>query len=64
VWGALAERNKDLLKTGAPVYLEGSLQNNEYMKNGEKRYEMRLQAYKLQSLARSQAVSPEQGMSR
>jgi single-strand DNA-binding protein len=53
-WGLVADRAKDILHKGSPVYLEGRLRSNSWeTKDGEKRSAMKLEAYKVQSLARS-----------
>jgi single-strand DNA-binding protein len=53
-WGLVADRAKDILHKGSPVYLEGRLRTNEWeTKDGQKRSMMKLEAYKVQSLARS-----------
>jgi single-strand DNA-binding protein len=54
VWGLVADRAKDILHKGSPVYLEGRLRSNNWeTKDGEKRSGMKLEAYKVQSLARN-----------
>jgi len=54
VWGMVADRAKDILHKGSPVYLEGRLRSNNWeTKDGEKRSGMKLEAYKVQSLARN-----------
>jgi single-strand DNA-binding protein len=54
VWGLVADRAKDILHKGSPVYLEGRLRTNSWeTKDGEKRSAMKLEAYKVQSLSRS-----------
>jgi len=54
VWGLVADRAKDILHKGSPVYLEGRLRSNSWeTKDGEKRSGMKLEAYKVQSLARN-----------
>ncbi len=54
VWGLVADRSKDILHKGSPVYLEGRLRSNSWeTKDGEKRSAMKLEAYKVQSLARN-----------
>jgi single-strand DNA-binding protein len=64
-WGSVADRSKDILKKGSPVYLEGRLRSNSWEgKDGVKRSEVRLEAYKIQSLAKNQSMGQDQGMSR
>jgi single-strand DNA-binding protein len=54
VWGLVADRAKDILHKGSPVYLEGRLRSNNWeTKDGEKRSGMKLEAFKVQSLARN-----------
>ena len=54
VWGLVADRARDILHKGSPVYLEGRLRTNSWeTKDGEKRSTMQLEAYKVQSLARN-----------
>ena len=54
VWGLVADRARDILHKGSPVYLEGRLRSNSWeTKDGEKRSGMKLEAYKVQSLARN-----------
>ncbi len=60
-WGLVADRAKDILHKGSPVYLEGRLRSNSWeTKDGEKRSAMRLEAYKVQSLARNASRSQGQ----
>ncbi|HAT72680.1 MAG TPA: single-stranded DNA-binding protein [Elusimicrobia bacterium] len=59
VWGEAAERCKDKLKKGSPVMVEGRLINAEYTdKAGQKRKEIKINARRVQSLAKS---GPEAG---
>lgn len=61
VWGAVADRAQHFLKKGSPVYLEGRLRSQSWQtRDGQKRSMMRLEAYKVQSLARGQARSQGQ----
>ena len=61
VWGVVADRAKDLLHKGSPVYLEGRLKTDDWQtKDGEKRSIMRLEAFKVQSLAKAQSRSQGQ----
>ena len=60
-WGAVADRAQSFLKKGSPVYLEGRLRSQSWQtRDGQKRSMMRLEAFKVQSLARSQARSQGQ----
>jgi len=59
VWGEAAERCKEKLKKGSPVMVEGRLINSEYTdKAGQKRKEIKINARRVQSLAKS---GPEAG---
>jgi single-strand DNA-binding protein len=61
VWGIVADRASSFLKKGSPVYLEGRLRSQSWQtKDGQKRSIMRLEAFKVQSLARGQARSQGQ----
>jgi len=61
VWGLVADRARDILHKGSPVYLEGRLRSNSWeTKDGEKRSAMKLEAYKVQSLARNPSRSQGQ----
>jgi single-strand DNA-binding protein len=61
VWGLVADRAKDILHKGSPVYLEGRLRSNSWeTKDGEKRSGMKLEAYKVQSLSRNPTRSQGQ----
>ena len=61
VWGLVADRARDILHKGSPVYLEGRLRSNSWeTKDGEKRSGMKLEAYKVQSLARNPSRSQGQ----
>jgi single-strand DNA-binding protein len=58
LWGVVADRAKTFLHKGAPVYLEGRLRSSSWQtKDGQNRSMLRLEAYKIQSLARSQSQS-------
>jgi single-strand DNA-binding protein len=60
-WGAVADRAREFLKKGSPVYLEGRLRSQSWQtRDGQKRSMMRLEAFKVQSLARGQARSQGQ----
>jgi single-strand DNA-binding protein len=60
-WGVVADRARDILKKGSPVYLEGRLRSQSWQtRDGQKRSMMRLEAFKIQSLARGQARSQGQ----
>ena len=60
-WGAVADRAQSFLKKGSPVYLEGRLRSQSWQtRDGQKRSMMRLEAFKVQSLARGQARSQGQ----
>ena len=64
VWGMVADRAKSFLHKGSPVYLEGRLRSSSWQtKDGQNRSMLRLEAFKVQSLARSQSRSqgPEVG---
>jgi single-strand DNA-binding protein len=61
VWGAVADRASTFLKKGSPVYLEGRLRSQSWQtRDGQKRSMMRLEAFKVQSLARGQIRSQGQ----
>jgi single-strand DNA-binding protein len=61
VWGVVADRAREFLKKGSPVYLEGRLRSQSWQtRDGQKRSIMRLEAFKVQSLARGQARSQGQ----
>jgi len=61
VWGLVADRAREFLKKGSPVYLEGRLRSQSWQtKDGQKRSMMRLEAFKVQSLARGQSRSQGQ----
>ena len=61
VWGMVADRARSILHKGSPVYLEGRLRSNAWQtRDGQKRSIMRLEAFKVQSLARGQARSQGQ----
>ena len=63
VWGAVADRASGFLHKGSPVYLEGRLRSQSWQtKDGQKRSIMRLEAFKVQSLARGQSRSQGQEM--
>ena len=63
VWGAVADRASSFLKKGSPVYLEGRLRSQSWQtRDGQKRSMMRLEAFKVQSLARGQSRSQGQEM--
>ena len=63
VWGAVADRASSFLRKGSPVYLEGRLRSQSWQtKDGQKRSIMRLEAFKVQSLARGQSRSQGQEM--
>ena len=52
VWGPMAERCKDKLKKGSPVFVEGRLSASEYTdKSGQKRKELKVTARRVQFLA-------------
>lgn len=49
VWGPVAERCKEKLKKGSPVFIEGRLSASEYTdKSGQKRKEMKVTARRVQ----------------
>lgn len=61
IWGVVADRSRDFLHKGSPVYLEGRLRSNSWQtKDGQKRTTMQLEAFKVQSLARGQNRSQGQ----
>ncbi len=61
VWGLVADRSRDILHKGSPVYLEGRLRSSDWQtKDGQKRSMMRLEAFKVQSLARNPSRSQGQ----
>ncbi len=52
VWGPMAERCKEKLKKGSPVFVEGRLTDSEYTdKTGQKRKSMKVTARRVQFLA-------------
>ena len=52
VWGPMAERCKEKLKKGSPVYVEGRLVSSEYTdKSGQKRKDLKINARRVQFLA-------------
>jgi single-strand DNA-binding protein len=61
LWGAVADRSKDFLRKGSPVYLEGRLRSQSWeTRDGQRRSIMRLEAFKVQSLAKAQMRSQGQ----
>jgi single-strand DNA-binding protein len=61
IWGMVADRAKAFLHKGSPVYLEGRLRSNNWQtKDGQNRSMLRLEAFKIQSLARAQSRSQGQ----
>lgn len=60
VWGEAAERCKEKLRKGSPVLVEGRLINSEYTdKSGQKRKEIKINARRVQSLAKSGSEAGE-----
>jgi len=58
LWGAVADRAKGFLHKGAPVYLEGRLRTSSWQtRDGQNRSMLRLEAFKVQSLAKGQSQS-------
>jgi single-strand DNA-binding protein len=58
LWGAVADRAREFLHKGSPVYLEGRLRTSSWQtKDGQNRSILRLEAFKIQSLARGQSRS-------
>jgi len=61
LWGAVADRAKGFLHKGSPVYLEGRLRSSSWQtRDGQKRSMLRLEAFKIQSLAKGQSKSQGQ----
>lgn len=60
VWGAAAERCKDRVKKGSPVFVEGRLTTSEYTdKEGNVRRNLQITASRLQVLESNTEVSTE-----
>lgn len=58
VWREAAERCRERLKKGSPIYVEGRLRSSSWeTKEGEKRSALEVEAYRLQFLAKT---SPEE----
>ena len=58
VWGPMAERCKEKLKKGSPVFVEGRLAGSEYTdKSGQKRKVMKVTARRVQFLAYGAAAA-------
>jgi single-strand DNA-binding protein len=58
VWGPVAERCKEKLKKGSPVFVEGRLTASEYTdKAGQKRKDMKVTARRVQFLAYGAAAA-------
>ena len=54
VWRETAERCRDRLKKGSPIYVEGRLRSTSWeTKDGQKRSGLEVEAYRLQFLAKS-----------
>jgi single-strand DNA-binding protein len=54
VWREAAERCRERLKKGSPIYVEGRLRSSSWeTKDGQKRSGMEVEAYRLQFLAKS-----------
>ena len=72
VWREAAERCRERLKKGSPIYVEGRLRSTSWeTKDGQKRSGMEVEAYRLQFLAKtsgdeasgsSEASEPEAGL--
>src|SRR5471032_615128 len=61
VWREAAERCRERLKKGSPVYVEGRLRSTSWeTKDGQKRSGMEVEAYRLQFLAK---MAGEEGSS-
>ncbi len=59
VWREAAERCKERLKKGSPIYVEGRLKSTSWeTKEGQKRSGLEVEAYRMQFLAK---VSTEEG---
>jgi single-strand DNA-binding protein len=53
VWREMAERCRERLKKGSPVYVEGRLKSTSWeTKDGQKRSGLEIEAYRLQFLAK------------
>jgi single-strand DNA-binding protein len=50
LWNRLGEIADKYLKKGSLVYIEGSIQTQEYEKDGQKRYSTQIKGYSLQML--------------
>jgi len=60
VWGPMAERCKEKLKKGSPVFIEGRLVSSEYTdKTGQKRKEIKINARRVQFLAYGETAGGE-----
>ena len=54
VWREAAERCKDRLKKGSPIYVEGRLRSTSWeTKEGQKRSGLEVEAYRMQFLAKT-----------
>src|SRR5471032_2693638 len=66
VWREAAERCRERLKKGSPIYVEGRLRSTNWeTKDGQKRSGMEVEAYRLQFLAKSsgeEAPSAHEGV--
>jgi single-strand DNA-binding protein len=62
VWREAAERCREKLKKGSPVYVEGRLRSTSWeTKDGQKRSGLEVEAYRLQFLAKMGADESEGG---
>ncbi len=59
VWREAAERCRDRLKKGSPIYVEGRLRSTNWeTKDGQKRSGIEVEAYRLQFLAKMTGEEP------
>jgi single-strand DNA-binding protein len=63
VWREMAERSRERLKKGSPVYVEGRLKSTSWeTKDGQKRSGLEVEAYRLQFLAKTGEGEGEGGV--
>src|ERR1700691_2756410 len=59
VWRDAAERVRERLKKGSPIYVEGRLRSSSWeTKDGQKRSGLEVEAYRLQFLAKAGSEEP------
>jgi len=62
VWRETAERCRDRLKKGSPIYVEGRLRSTSWeTKDGQKRSGIEIEAYRLQFLAKTGGDESSEG---